>query len=466
MHDQDKGVKDMKEKAACSFVALVFLLTRPLWTAHAETTGGFLPQRWARQQGVLIDGMLWFAGHFSGDRAADLADRWNDMDKTTIDAAVASVTLGARQSHLIPAIVYATGDGHIHEMALKGAWQDRDLTAAAGAPAISSGRRPMAYRRSDGVAAVVYMGADAHIHEIYLDLAWQGGGWQEVWHWADLTAITGSQAAASNPYGYVRSDGISAVVYTGTDADIYELRLEGTWIAANLSSLSGLPAAYGDPVAYVRGDGVNAILCAGAAAIGGPIYELRLENGWQWIDIRAAAGAPQKASGLSAYVRSDGISTVSYAGFDGHVHDLRLENTWIWSDLTAISGTPGPVYSTTPRGYARGDGVNSIVYSASDPVGGHLYELWLGDVWHYYELTSVPYAALGYAPTGYVRADGISAVVYVSTDSHIHEIRLEGAWLAADLTNLAGAPEATTAPWPYNRSTIVRVYLPIVLRSW
>ncbi|MBN1657427.1 MAG: hypothetical protein JXA93_03445 [Anaerolineae bacterium] len=244
------------------------------------------------------------------------------------------------------------------------------------------------------------------------------------------------------------------------------LRLEGAWIAANLSDLSGLPAAYGDPVAYVCGDGINAIVCVGAAAIGSPIYKLWLgTSGWQWADIKAIAGAPTAVSGLSAYVRGDGVSTVNYTGYGGHVHEIRLEATWIWADLTAIASVPGTVYSP-PRGYARGDGVNCVVYAGSDTSAGHLYELWLGDVWQPYELTSVPHAVPGYAPIGYVRADGISAVVYLGTDWHIHEIRLDSAWRAADLTSLSRATDAATAPWPYNRSAIVRVHLPLVLRSW
>jgi hypothetical protein len=97
---------------------------------------------------------------------------------------------------------------------------------------------------------------------------------------------------------------------------------------------------------------------------------------------------------------------------------------------------------------------------------GHIYELWLGSAWQYYELTSVPHAVLGYAPVGYVRGDGISAVVYLGTDSHIHEIRLDTKWHAADLTNLAGGPDAGSSPWPYNRSTITRVHLPTVLHNW
>ena len=111
-------------------------------------------------------------------------------------------------SHLTPAVVYVTGDGHIHEIALKGTWQHRDLTAAAGAPlTYSYDTRAMAFRRSDGVSMVVYRGTDNHIHSLYLELVHQGNSWQEVWHWADLSAITGSPAAASDPYGYVRSDG-------------------------------------------------------------------------------------------------------------------------------------------------------------------------------------------------------------------------------------------------------------------
>jgi len=366
-------------------------------------------------------------------------------------------------SHLTPAVVYATGDGHIHEIALESVWRHRDLTAASGAPlADAAFSQPMAFRRSDGVSMIVYRGTDNHVHSIYLELQRQGNTWQEVWHWADLSAITGSPPAASHPYGYVRSDGISTVVYTGTDGHIHDLRLEGSWIWADLTAIAGAPAAASRPIGYVRGDGINAIVYTGVAAQGGRIFELRLDDGWKWADLTALSGAPRPMSGLSTYVRSDGISTINYTGYDGHIHDLRLETGWIWADLTAISGAPGT--GNRPFGYVRSDGINAIVYATSGADAGRVYELRLDNGWKYYELTSVLNAIRGSWPVGYVRADGISTVVYLGTDGHIQDIRLETAWQRCDLTFLASAPAADGPPWPYNRSVVARVHLPLVMR--
>jgi hypothetical protein len=311
---------------------------------------------------------------------------------------------------------------------------------------------------------VIYRGADNHIHSLYLELLWQGNNWQEVWKWADLSAITGSPDAISDPYGYVRSDGISTVVYTGSDHHIHDLRLETGWIWADLTDIASAPtAAGGRPVAYVRGDGINTIVYKGMPAQGGYIYELRLDNGWKWANLNTLSGAPKGFSEPSAYVRSDGISTINYAGYDGHIHEIRLESNWIWADLTAISGAPGTIYS--PHGYVRSDGINAIVYATSGADAGRIYELWLDNGWHYYELTSVPNAVRGYMPVGYVRADGISTVVYLGTDWHIQDIRLETTWQWVDLTSLAGAPAAGSYPWPYNRSVVSSIYLPLIVRQ-
>ena len=59
---------------------------------HVSTGTAFTKQRWATRQGNLIDGMLWFVGNFDGDGKDDLADRWNDAGKITIDVFVAHVT--------------------------------------------------------------------------------------------------------------------------------------------------------------------------------------------------------------------------------------------------------------------------------------------------------------------------------------------------------------------------------------
>ncbi len=59
---------------------------------HASTGTSFVLQRWATQQGNLIDGMLWFVGDFNGDGRDDLADRWDDAGKFTLDVFVAQLT--------------------------------------------------------------------------------------------------------------------------------------------------------------------------------------------------------------------------------------------------------------------------------------------------------------------------------------------------------------------------------------
>jgi hypothetical protein len=59
---------------------------------HASTGRAFDLQRWATQEGDLIDGTLWFVGDFNHDRADDIAYRWNDVGKITMDVLVARVT--------------------------------------------------------------------------------------------------------------------------------------------------------------------------------------------------------------------------------------------------------------------------------------------------------------------------------------------------------------------------------------
>jgi hypothetical protein len=378
------------------------------------------------------------------------------------------------RSNLIPAVVYVgDSDRHIYEIAFnRGAWQVRDLTDASGAPIVYYGaNRVMAFQRGDGVPMVVFRDFDKHIHAIYLELAFPGGAPQEVWHWADLTNITSSPLATSDPFGYVRSDGVSTVVYTGEDKHIHELRLETSWIWADLTAIAGsfLADWYEPVVAYIRGDGINTIVYM--AETNGHICELRLESNWVWGDLTAISGAPVNYSvnhtaSTNAYVRSDGIATVIYSGPDGHIEEIRLDPTWTWADLTVIPSAPVPMYR--PFGFVRGDGISTIVsyyVDMSDPFEYeyYIYALYLDTTWQSYDLTSVPNAVQGWNPVGYVRSDGVSSVVYHGTDKHIDEIWLgSGGWQWRDLTSLSGAPDARSCGhWAYNRRTFANIYLPL-----
>lgn len=376
----------------------------------------------------------------------------------------AQVAAAVSPRGLVPAVVYYDNGYHIHEIALKGTWLDRDLTAAAtGAPTvIAGGAKIMAFRRRDGVSMVVYRGTDTHIHALYLELVFDGKTWKEVWRWADLTAITGSPHASSDPFGSVRSDGVSTVVYAGIDGNLHELRLDNGWRWADLTAISGAPAASTSrPVAYVRADGIDTIVYKEFAT--SHIIELRLDSGWKWADLTDLAKAPLPASDLSAYVRSDGISTILYTAADKHVHEVRLEEKWIWADLSVICGAPDASLDT-PYGYVRSDKINAILYAA---YAGYVrvHELRLDNGWKHYELTSIKDAQGGYGPVGYVRSDGITAVVYVGwITRHIYEIRLEVVWIWADLTAIAGGPDVRSIGWAYNRSTVTYTFMPVMRR--
>ncbi|MFH1084573.1 MAG: hypothetical protein V1772_02250 [Chloroflexota bacterium] len=66
--------------------------------------------------------------------------------------------------NLVPAVVYIDASGSISELALKGTWKGNNLSVAAGAPHASvAATRAMGLRRGDGVSMVVYRGTDDHV---------------------------------------------------------------------------------------------------------------------------------------------------------------------------------------------------------------------------------------------------------------------------------------------------------------
>lgn len=194
------------------------------------------------------------------------------------------------------------------------------------------------YVRSDGVNAVVYPREVSELVSDVFELSLLDDGW----HVADLTEAAGAPATPDGltPVPYVRSDGINAVVYTGFDSHIHELALvAGLWRVGDLSLLAGAPPAASGPAPYVRSDGINAVVYTHND---GHIYELTLVDGlWQFGDLSAPTGAPRPASGPAPYVRSDGVNSVVYAAFDLQIWELYLipgDPQWHVGDLTAQAG--------------------------------------------------------------------------------------------------------------------------------
>jgi len=110
------------------------------------------------------------------------------------------------------------------------------LTAVTGSPAAAGDPAGYVFA-AQGTQHVVYRGVDGHIHELWWDAT---NGWST----GDLTAVTGAQAAASDPTGYAfEAQGTQHVVYRGVDGHIHE----HWWDAANGWSVGDLTAVTGAP---------------------------------------------------------------------------------------------------------------------------------------------------------------------------------------------------------------------------
>jgi len=195
--------------------------------------------------------------------------------------------------------------------------------------------------------------------------------------------------------------------------------------------------ATSDPAGYVRGDGLNAVVYIGGDYY--HIHELRLEGGyWQDTDLsdRTAAQSAAVSATPAAFVSWEGISYVAYTGYDGHVYVLSKinGNAWQVADLT-----PGATLQATsnPAGYRRSDGYGSIVFVRSD---GHIYEAArrLPYGWGLYDLSNAASAGNGHptppaslaTPAAHIRKDNYNSVVYTGVDNNIYELTYYpgGAW--------------------------------------
>lgn len=123
-----------------------------------------------------------------------------------------------------PAVLYAGFDQGIHELALVGGkWMATALSQAANAPKLKDMvGGPMRYVRGDGVTVVVYHGDDDHIHE----LKSVGDNWVHSDLFLLATGALGEGTpTARYPFAYVRSDGVSSILWVGPAGQIHQLAL-------------------------------------------------------------------------------------------------------------------------------------------------------------------------------------------------------------------------------------------------
>jgi hypothetical protein len=209
------------------------------------------------------------------DQLALTAGNWVHSDLSALTQSSSSVikTTGYVKPNKITAVIRDEGGGGIKEMALppNGNWTETDLFSAVQAPRPSPLRWPMGFVRGDGIPSVIYY-VEGAIHE----LAFVTGRWVATDLSDAADAPDAFAAQATGPMGYVRGNGLTAVVYPGHDR-MHELTLVGgRWLHTDLSRATGAVTGSGYPFPYLRSDGVSSIVYNGAE---GHIHELALPPG-------------------------------------------------------------------------------------------------------------------------------------------------------------------------------------------
>ncbi len=351
-------------------------------------------------------------------------------------------TIGYERSDGITAFTYTEpNSGHVKEISSSGggAYILGDLSAAAGTPVIARGSQIASYVRTDGVNAVLFLGGDNNIWELALTSGWGG---------FNMTGTLGlPTSGGGSPTAYVRSDNASAVVYVGSNQHVYEMRLPSggsSWLATDLSSAAGFPTTPGSmATGYVRADGLDAVVYT---ATNNHIIELsRSGSQWSSVDLTAGTAAPLAASGARPYTRADGYSSVLYRTTAGHVEEIFLNSggpAWGTADLTAASGCQAS--NSEPAPFVRMDNTNEVLFLGTNL---HLYELGLapGGSWACHDLTSITGAAVpATLPNGFVGPDRVNYITFSVSGGHIWQLSNTAAnpsaWSKLDMTAIAGGP--------------------------
>ena len=219
-----------------------------------------------------------------------------------------------------------------------------------------------------------------------------------------------------------------------------------------------------DAIGYVRSDGVTAVIYRSSA---NHIIEVATQSPaitvtWVVSDLTTFTSGPDATTGSAfPYVRTDNTNSIVYIAADNHIHEIAstFPNPPYWQDwdLYANSGE-NIAPSTDPWAYRRSDGKSAVVFIATD---NKLHELSLtpgsacgNTAWCAGIITAAtsPTGGLFRRPSGYIRTDSKNAVVYISgSGTSLHEVRLTaGGWVDGEIPlngfSPSGQPFGYTAP--------------------
>lgn len=134
---------------------------------------------------------------------------------------------GGHDCRLVPSPLCGA-DSHVHEFYVEnGGWQDFDLTAATGGPAIATGSSlANAMDTTADLFRVHYVGVDSHVHEFYVN--------GEGWHDFDITMAAGGPAVAAGSAlanAMDTTQNLFRVNYVGADSHVMNsmsMAMDGT----------------------------------------------------------------------------------------------------------------------------------------------------------------------------------------------------------------------------------------------
>jgi hypothetical protein len=271
-------------------------------------------------------------------------------------------------------VAYLGQNGHIHELRLHkgGTWQYSNLSMLTGAP--PSIQVTAGYSWTEGHSKqIVFVGDDHHIHELCVEM---GKSWRHV----DLTAMTSAPLPGSYfMVGYEWVAGHSKqVTYVGQDGHIHELYLKAgdIWHHADLTALTNAPHAVDLMAGFEWPEGQ----CKQIAFVGEDrhIHELHVStsNGWQHADLHTITNAPLATDVLTGYAWSEErTKQIAYVGLDSRIHEFSVEvdGQWRHTDMTAQANAPVTAV-TALDGFAWSAGdTKQVVYVGND---GDIRELW------------------------------------------------------------------------------------------
>ena len=157
------------------------------------------------------------------------------------------------------------------------------------------------------------------------------------------------------------------------------------------------------------------------------------------------------------YKRSDNVNAVVYIDSNRHLHELsQWGGVWTDNDFYSVYGINAPLAATSGQevfGYARADGVNTIIYTDSNK---HIIEVssnfgGSGPPWRPNDLTALFGAPVSYSQSPYPFRGvyNTDAIVYGASDQHIHALWLvSGAWADHDLSIASGdLMSPSSQPW-------------------